>query len=134
MRLYAVRHARVAIEPDIPPERWHLSEAGLAAAGARADRAAWDDVAQIYHSPQPKTAETAEALGRRLGLPRAADPDLREVRMDVGFLQRRSSKAAWAPGWRGRTIRPLNTTRTLNGASCAACGTSSPTPRNTRRW
>jgi broad specificity phosphatase PhoE len=81
-----VRHAPVAIEPDIPPERWHLSEAGRTAAGALADGAAWDDVVQIYHSPQPKTAETAEALGRRLGIPRAADPDLREVRMDVGFL------------------------------------------------
>ena len=86
MLLYAVRHAQVAIRPAVPPEEWHLSAEGVDAARALASEGGWEGVAALHHSPEPKTAETAAAIGAVLGVPLVPAPDLRELRMDAGFL------------------------------------------------
>ena len=90
MKLFAVRHAQVLVEPRIRPEAWRLSEAGFASARALARRPEWADadLAAIHHSPQPKTAQTAAAIRREWtsAVPAFAEPDLAELRMDGGFL------------------------------------------------
>lgn len=59
-----------------------LTEAGHAQARALAARLEADGVAAVYSSDLRRAAETAAAIGERLGLPVVTDPDLREI--DVG--------------------------------------------------
>lgn len=88
LKLYAVRHAQVAVQPHVRPEEWQLSADGIASAHMLASRSEWADVAiaAVYHSPQPKTAQTAAVISGVLGIPSLADEDLSELRMDCGFL------------------------------------------------
>ncbi len=88
VKLFAVRHAQVVVEPLIRPEEWRLSAAGIASACALARRPEWAGagVAAIHHSPQHKTAQTAAAMRQVLAIPTFAEADLVELRMDCGFL------------------------------------------------
>ena len=86
LKLYAVRHAQVAIRPEVPPEQWHLSPEGLTAARNLATEHPWHGVTGIWHSPQPKTAQTAKTIAAALGLPTQAADGLAELTMDTGYL------------------------------------------------
>lgn len=86
MKLYVIRHAQVQIKPAEPAEHWHLSAAGWQAARELAERLADAGIAVLHHSPQAKTRETAQAMGDVLRVPLRAEPDLRELAMDVPWL------------------------------------------------
>ena len=86
MKLHIVRHAQVLIRPEVPPEEWHLSPVGLDSARRLAAEGDWRGVTRIWHSPQPKTAETAQAIAQVLHIPTEPAPGLAELTMDTGFL------------------------------------------------
>jgi 2,3-bisphosphoglycerate-dependent phosphoglycerate mutase len=86
MLLYAARHAQVAVRADAPREEWHLSPEGAESARRLAREGRWEGVAVLHHSPEPKAAETAAAIGEVLGARLVPAPDLRELHMDPVFL------------------------------------------------
>lgn len=86
MRLYVIRHAQVAIEPDVPAEGWHLSAAGWESARGLAGRLSHAGIGVLHHSPQPKARETALALAEVLGLPLRLEPGLGELAMEIPWL------------------------------------------------
>jgi broad specificity phosphatase PhoE len=55
-----------------------LNEYGRRQAQALADRLAGDSIEAVYASDLSRARETAEILGKKLGLPVVVDPDLRE--------------------------------------------------------
>jgi broad specificity phosphatase PhoE len=69
-------------------QRWQghadppLNELGRAQADELAEALAGEELEAIYSSDLRRAFETAEIVGRRLGLPVTSDPDLREI--DVG--------------------------------------------------
>jgi broad specificity phosphatase PhoE len=73
-RVILVRHAMPRIDPSIDAERWHLGEAGRAA--ARALRPLIPQPAYYVASPEPKAAQTVLEL--------AGDAD---VATDAGFAE-----------------------------------------------
>jgi 2,3-bisphosphoglycerate-dependent phosphoglycerate mutase len=85
-KLYIVRHAQVAVDPNSPAHLWPLSEAGKRAAEELAARENWDDVYRVYHSPEPKAEQTAQIIAKRLKVGTAREEDLRELHADLGFL------------------------------------------------
>lgn len=84
--LYVIRHAQVEIDPAIPPAEWSLSPEGWTQTDQMAQRVSWEDIAYICHSPEKKAVETARAIAAPRGLIMRAEPDLRELAADVGFM------------------------------------------------
>ncbi|RNB92394.1 histidine phosphatase family protein [Brevibacillus fluminis] len=84
--LYVIRHAQVKIDPAKPPAEWSLSPGGWAQTDQMAQRVSWEDIQCIYHSPEKKAVETAQAIAAPRGLIMRAEPDLRELAADVGFM------------------------------------------------
>ena len=85
--LVLVRHSQPEIEPDIPAANWKLSELGRRraeslAAGLRHYRAN-----AVWCSREPKAKETAQIIGRVLGVPLRVQDGLEEHhRRNVPFL------------------------------------------------
>src|SRR6266851_1146953 len=77
-----VRHGRTPTTGDLLPGRapgLHLADDGRAQADAVAERlSAVTRIAAVYASPLERTRETAETIGRRLGLKVVAEKGLLE--------------------------------------------------------
>lgn len=93
-RIVLVRHGKPDIEEGVPSADWRLSAAGREAAATLAEKLREFDFAAIASSPEPKAAETAEAIAQRLGLIVEIDAGLAEhARRSVGFLSRKDIEA-----------------------------------------
>lgn len=85
--IYVVRHAQVKVEPEVASHLWELSEEGRDAAEELARGESWEDVAWIYHSPEPKAEATARVIAEVAGgMELRMHPDLRELEMRTGYL------------------------------------------------
>jgi broad specificity phosphatase PhoE len=76
--LIFVRHAKSRVEPALPPEEWSLSPAGEDGAAAIAPMLARHRPGRLIGSPEPKAKQTAEILGRCLGVDVEIADGLRE--------------------------------------------------------
>lgn len=86
-KLYLIRHSEVIVESGTAPEQWHLSETGRKKAAALAEYEHWTGVHTVYHSPQPKTKETAAFICAHTGAAAKEMAGLGEVWMNGGFLE-----------------------------------------------
>jgi broad specificity phosphatase PhoE len=77
-KLILIKHASPQVEPDLPPEQWHLSDEGRARCETLARELATLSPALIVSSEELKAKETAEALAGHLNLPHNTAPDLHE--------------------------------------------------------
>jgi len=86
-----LRHFETAVDPDVPPSEWTLSEEGEAAQAEFLERDLVDDVDAVYTSPEPKARGTAEAVADRADVLVRVDERLREVdRSGEGFIEDQS--------------------------------------------
>lgn len=85
--LWLVRHAMPALQPEVDPALWVLSDAGLAAAAELRERLPAD--ALLVASDEPKAWQTVDPSGSTV----LRDPRLGEVRREEpfgdGFRERR---------------------------------------------
>ena len=77
-KLILVKHCPPEIVPDVPSERWRLSEKGRALAVPLADVLRAHAPAVVVSSEEPKAAETARLVGERLNVPWHTAPGLHE--------------------------------------------------------
>jgi broad specificity phosphatase PhoE len=81
-RLYLVRHASPAIQPNVASEQWTLSDRGIEEARALARIASTWDLAAVYSSVEPKAQATALIIGDAAGQPVRVVDGLHELRFD----------------------------------------------------
>jgi broad specificity phosphatase PhoE len=81
-RLYLVRHASPAIQPNVPAEEWTLSARGIEEAHAVARVAAGWQLAAVYSSAEPKAQATALVIGDAVGQPVRVVDGFQELRFD----------------------------------------------------
>ncbi|MEU4238243.1 histidine phosphatase family protein [Actinoplanes sp. NPDC026619] len=89
-RLLLIRHAMPEIEPAVPAERWHLSEAGRAAARELAPR--MPAPAYYVASSEPKARETLREIAPTEAI--AADARFAEVRRPPDWTDGDTYRAA----------------------------------------
>ena len=77
-KLILVKHAKPEVVPDVPSERWHLSQQGCDQCAPLAEQLAKHEPAVIVSSTEPKAMETAELLGARLNVQQETGNDLFE--------------------------------------------------------
>ena len=77
-KLVLVRHSAVAVESNVLPVQWRLSETGRARCIPLADMLAEYAPTAIVASDEPKAVGTAEIVARRLGLSLETSAGLRE--------------------------------------------------------
>lgn len=88
-RLILVKHGHPDIRPDAPPASWTLGEEGRAAVAALAGKLGRFAPMGLVSSDEPKAVETAQILGRAIGLEPRRDAGLGEQRNEHGgFLER----------------------------------------------
>jgi broad specificity phosphatase PhoE len=84
--LVLVKHSLPAIDREIPPAHWHLSEEGKAHCRPLAERLRVYEPTALISSTEPKAAETARLVAHELGLTVELDPRLREQYRSVPWL------------------------------------------------
>jgi histidine phosphatase superfamily protein (branch 1) len=72
--LILVKHAEPVVEPDVPSNRWELSERGKDRCVALAERLRRYRPAAVVASEERKAAQTAGLVAERLGMPRRPFP------------------------------------------------------------
>jgi broad specificity phosphatase PhoE len=77
-KLILVKHAPPEVVPDVPSEKWVLSDRGRVLCEPLADHLAAHSPAVIVSSEEPKAAETARLVAERLGVPWRTAPGLHE--------------------------------------------------------
>jgi len=77
-KVILVKHAAPQVEPELPPERWHLSEEGRTRCATLAGALQPHAPALVVSSEELKAAETGESLAAHLGVPHHTAPDLHE--------------------------------------------------------
>src|SRR3954471_7667984 len=77
-KLILIKHASPLVIPGTPPEKWKLSDKGRESCGPLAEAIRAHTPSVIVASEEPKARETAEILGRNLGVPVETAPDLHE--------------------------------------------------------
>jgi broad specificity phosphatase PhoE len=86
--LLLVRHSAPELDPSVPSEEWGLSEEGRRRCGPLAERVGAHGPELLVSSSEPKARETAELIGRPLGLDVQLVDGLRETaRRTVGWLE-----------------------------------------------
>ena len=114
-RLVLVRHARVRLDPEVPPERWELTDEGRADGAERlaALFVAFAGVEAVVTSPEPKARATAEPIACRGGprAPRRAGSARGRARRVAGRRPRRLRRA-------GRCLARRCPGSGLGGAGC----------------
>jgi broad specificity phosphatase PhoE len=77
-KLILIKHASPQIDPDVPPERWDLSEQGRGRCAALAKALRPYLPAVIVSSSEPKASQTAELVAAELGVAVKQGDDLFE--------------------------------------------------------
>lgn len=77
-KLILIKHASPQLEPDQPPERWHLSDDGKAKCESLAKHLAAYSPAVVVTSDETKAIETGQIVAERLGVRHHSAPDLYE--------------------------------------------------------
>lgn len=77
-KLVLVRHSKPEIEPGVPAAKWRLSERGRRSAESLAAGLCHYRANAIWSSREPKAQETAQIIGRALGLPLRVTDGLEE--------------------------------------------------------
>ena len=67
-KLILIKHASPLVIPGAPPEKWKLSDKGRESCGPLAEAIRPHAPAIIVASEEPKATETAEIIGRSLGV------------------------------------------------------------------
>jgi broad specificity phosphatase PhoE len=89
-KLILIKHAHVEVAPELPPDRWHLSEKGKLSCKELADRLAVYTPFVLVSSEETKAMETAAEIARELQMPSSAHPGLEEHdRSNVPVMQSR---------------------------------------------
>ena len=68
-RLYLIRHATAAIQPNVPDHEWPISDRGIEQARTLAETVRTWGLQALYASRQPKAQSTAAVIGEIIGLP-----------------------------------------------------------------
>jgi broad specificity phosphatase PhoE len=77
-KLILVKHCPPEVLPDVPSERWRLSEKGRALVDPLANALSAYGPAVVVSSDEPKAAETAQLVAGRLNVPWHTAPGLHE--------------------------------------------------------
>jgi|tagenome__1003787_1003787.scaffolds.fasta_scaffold20062622_1 broad specificity phosphatase PhoE len=77
-KLILIKHASPQVQPDLPPERWPLSEEGRAKSALLTKRVAEFAPAAVVSSEELKAAETGRIVAGLLGVPFDTAADLHE--------------------------------------------------------
>ena len=77
-KLILVKHSEPAVDLELPPYKWILSDRGKRRGGLLADYLAMRGIGALHSSDEIKTVQTAEIVGETIGLPVNAVHDLRE--------------------------------------------------------
>ena len=89
-KLVLIKHAPPEVAPDVPPEKWALSDRGRALCAPLANALRAHSPAVVVSSTEPKASETGEALASALGVPFGTAPGLHEHdRSDVPHMPSR---------------------------------------------
>src|SRR2546421_10994439 len=75
-KLVLIKHAAPEVDPDVPAERWHLSEKGRASCTPLAASLASHSPRVIVSSEEPKASETARLVAKELGVACETAPGL----------------------------------------------------------
>jgi histidine phosphatase superfamily protein (branch 1) len=150
-RLILVKHAEPVVEPDVPPNRWELSERGKDRCVALAERLRRYRPAAVVASEERKAAQTAGLVAERLGMAAATFPSLHEhdrtgapsgpkrssnwppkgssrtraSRCGAGKLRRRPgdvSRTPWTLSSPGTRQATWSWWRTARSSRCSSCG------------
>lgn len=76
--LILIKHARPAVDPDVPPDEWRLSAEGKVACAALAERIRRHAPRTLIASTEPKAHETGQLVGEALGIAVETAADLHE--------------------------------------------------------
>ncbi len=120
-RLVLVRHARVRLEPEVPPERWELTDEGRADAQRLAALSVFVGVEAVVTSPEPKARATAEPIARAAGLELRVEQDLREAARGASPVDDRAAFVARVDAWLGGAPVPGWEERDAAAARIVAC-------------
>ena len=82
-KLYVIRHAAVTVDFRIPAAQWRISDEGRQDLRALVLNNSWNEIAAIYHSPEPKAIATAGIISQMTGCPAMMSANLRELSMPV---------------------------------------------------
>jgi len=77
-KLILIKHASPQVQPDLPPERWPLSDEGKAKCALLAEHLAAYSPAVVVSSDEMKAEETGQILAERLGVSHHVAADLHE--------------------------------------------------------
>ena len=77
-QLILIKHAAPEVDPDVPPERWRLSDKGCAACVPLAASLLTFKPSVIVSSEEAKASETAQLVADELGVPWETAPGLHE--------------------------------------------------------
>ncbi len=118
-RLFLIRHPATQVDPNLPPEQWGLSPAGVKQLEELLSASFWSEVYHVFSSPEPKAAIVAERVGKEYEIPFSLHPELRELTRPAAVVgdyeqqaervlsRRRDAPEGWEPlasgldrGWR----------------------------------
>lgn len=86
-KLILVKHSLPEIKPDVPANRWRLSDEGRARCALLSDRLALHTPDIVVASVEPKATETGQIVAARLKIPFETAKDLHEHnRSNVPFF------------------------------------------------
>ena len=103
-KLILIKHAKPAVDEQIPSHEWGLSQEGRYACAPLAEALRAHDPAVIASSDEPKALETARLVGEALGKPVEELPDLREHdRSNVPMMRSRDFISTMALFFKDRT-------------------------------
>lgn len=120
-RLVLVRHARVRLDPDVPPQIWELTDEGRADAERLARLAVLDGLEVVVTSPEPKARATAEPIARAAGVELRIERDLREAERGASPVDDRDGFVKRVDDWLGGTPVPGWEERDLAAVRIVAC-------------
>lgn len=77
-KLILIKHASPQVQPDLPPERWPLSDDGRAKCARLAEQVAAYSPGVVVSSDEMKAEETGRIVAEQLGVPHHTAADLHE--------------------------------------------------------
>jgi len=105
-RLVLVRHAQVRLDPELPPQRWELTDEGLADAQRLAASPVFGRVEAVVTSPEPKARATAEPIAAAAGVDLQVERDLREAGRGAAPVDDHAAFVARVDAWLGGDPTP----------------------------